>query len=85
MSRIVDLIQGSPEWHQYRATHFNASDAAAMLGLSPHESRADLLRRMALGETTEVSPAQQRVFDRGHEYEATARPWVFLGKSPRPH
>ena len=76
MSRIVDLIQGSNEWHQYRATHFNASDAAAMLGLSPHESRADLLRRTALGETPEVSPAQQRVFDRGHEYEATARPWA---------
>ena len=76
MSRIVDLIQGSPEWHEYRVTHLNASDAAAMLGLSPHESRADLLRRMALGETPEVSPAQQRVFDRGHEYEATARPWA---------
>lgn len=76
MSRISDLIQGTPEWHQYRATHFNASDAAAMLGLSPHESRADLLRRMALGDTPEVSPAQQRVFDRGHEYEDTARPWA---------
>ncbi|MFW6342487.1 MAG: lambda-exonuclease family protein, partial [Halothiobacillaceae bacterium] len=76
MSRIVDLVQGSPEWHAYRATHFNASDAAAMLGLSPHESRGDLLRRMALGQTPDVSPAQQRVFDRGHEFEAQARPWA---------
>ncbi|MFP4104858.1 MAG: lambda-exonuclease family protein [Phycisphaerae bacterium] len=76
MSRIVDLIQGSPEWHAYRAKHFNASDAASMLGISLYESRGDLLRRMALGQTPEVSPAQQRVFDRGHEFEAIARPWA---------
>ena len=41
--QIVQLTQGSPEWHAHRAKHFNASDAAAMLGISPYMSRDELL------------------------------------------
>lgn len=74
MSKIVNVIQGSPEWLQHRATHFNASDAPAMLGISSYKSRSDLLKEKATGITGEVDAQTQARFDRGHELEAIARP-----------
>lgn len=71
---ILNLVQGTPEWHAHRAKSFNASDAAAMLGVSPHKTRAQLLEERATGITPEVSEYQQRIFDAGHEAEAYARP-----------
>lgn len=69
-----DLIQGSPEWLAYRAQHFNASDAPAMLGCSAYKSRSDLIAELATGLTAEVDAGTQRRFDDGHHYEALARP-----------
>ena len=69
-----NLVQGSPEWHAHRASHFNASDAAAMLGLSPYKTRDQLLAEKASGITPEVDAETQARFDRGHELEAQARP-----------
>jgi putative phage-type endonuclease len=69
-----ELIQGSPEWHAYRAEHFNASDAPAMLGLSPYKSRSELLHEMATGQVKVVDAGTQRRFDDGHRFEALARP-----------
>lgn len=69
-----DLIQGSPEWHAHRLTHFNASDAPAMMGVSPYETRSELLHRLYTGITKEVDAATQRRFDDGHRFEALARP-----------
>jgi len=40
--KTVDLIQGTDSWIQHRAQHWNASDAPAMLGVSPYKSRAEL-------------------------------------------
>lgn len=72
--KLLNLIQGTPEWHQHRATHFNASDAPAMLGVSPYKPRAELLRELATGIVPEVDSATQRRFDAGHRAEAFARP-----------
>lgn len=69
-----DLVQGSPAWHAYRATHFNASDAPAMLGCSPYKSRSQLLHELYTGHAPEVDAATQRRFDDGHRFEALARP-----------
>ncbi|ADE12177.1 lambda-exonuclease family protein [Sideroxydans lithotrophicus] len=69
-----DFLQGSPEWHAHRATHFNASDAPAMLGISPYKTRSQLLDELATGITPEVDEATQRRFDDGHRFEALARP-----------
>lgn len=71
-----NLVQGSPEWHAHRASHFNASDAAAMLGLSPYKTREQLLAEKASGITPEIDAGTQARFDKGHEYEAQARPWA---------
>jgi len=72
--KTVDLIQGTLEWHQHRATHFNASDAPAMLGVSKYKTRSQLLKEMATGIIDEVDAATQRRFDDGHRFEALARP-----------
>lgn len=69
-----DLHQGSPQWHAYRASHDNASDAPAMLGCSTYKTRNQLLAERATGITPEVDAATQRLFDSGHRFEALARP-----------
>lgn len=74
--KTLDLIQGSEEWQSARAKYFTASEAPAMLGLSKYQSRQELLRQKATGHAPEVSEQKQRLFDRGHEAEAAARPIV---------
>ena len=71
-----NLVQGSDEWRAHRAAHFNASEAAAMLGISPYMTRAELLRQKATGIAPEVDAATQRRFDDGHRYEEQAREWA---------
>lgn len=69
-----NLIQGSPEWLAYRAQHFNASDAPAMMGVSPYKTRAELLRELHTGVPAEITVDTQKRFDNGHRAEALARP-----------
>ncbi|ROH87968.1 endonuclease [Pseudomethylobacillus aquaticus] len=71
---IRNLTQGSPEWHAHRAQHFNASDAPAMMGVSPYKTRSELLHQYATGIAPEVDEYTQRRFDDGHRSEALARP-----------
>lgn len=68
-----DLIQGSPEWHAHRRNHFNASEAAAMLGISPYLSRSDLIRQKATGIDPKHGSTTQALFQAGHDAEAAAR------------
>ncbi|MDB5988889.1 MAG: hypothetical protein JWQ10_292 [Herbaspirillum sp.] len=74
---IHDLVQGSPEWQQFRLTHFGASEAAAMLGISPKVKRTELLHMKHTGTAKEFSDwVQANILDYGHEVEALARPLV---------
>ena len=72
--KILNLIQGSPEWHAIRATRFTASEAPAMMGVSKYQTRTQLLDQKATGLVPEVDEYQQRIFDKGHAAEAAARP-----------
>ena len=72
--QTVNLIQGSPQWHEHRRNHFNASDAPAMMGESSYKTRTQLLHELKTGITPEVDAATQRRFDDGHRVEALARP-----------
>ncbi|PHS44292.1 MAG: homogentisate 1,2-dioxygenase [Alteromonas sp.] len=74
MNFLTDLVQGSKEWLEVRKNYFTASEAAAMLGLSKYTSRSDLLKQKATGVTPEVTPSQQRLFNKGHATEEVARP-----------
>ena len=71
---VHGVIQGSVEWGALRASCFTASEAPAMAGVSKYQTRSDLLNLKYTGEVPEVSPAQQRLFDKGHAYEESARP-----------
>ncbi|MBH1591931.1 YqaJ viral recombinase family protein [Stenotrophomonas maltophilia] len=70
----VELIQGTPEWHAHRASHFNASDAPAMMGCSPYKTRSQLVREFATGATIEHDAATLQRFADGHRFEDLARP-----------
>ncbi len=72
--KTVDLIQGTPAWHEHRSRYWNASDAPAMLGASPYKTRAQLLRELATGVTPDVDAATQERFNAGHRFEELARP-----------
>src|SRR5688572_971142 len=72
--QIITVAQGSAEWHAHRATHFNASDAPAMLGCSPYTTRTALLQQKRTGVAPEVDAGTQKRFDDGHRFERLARP-----------
>lgn len=74
MKIITDMVQGSDAWHAHRAEHFNASDAPAMMGCSQYSSRQDLLRELATGIKPAINATTQSIFDKGHLFEALARP-----------
>ncbi len=71
--KLINVQQGSAEWHQARANAFTASEAPAMMGNSKYLSRNDLLKQKATGITPEVTEMQQRIFDKGHAAEDSAR------------
>ncbi len=69
----LSVTQGSPEWHAARAKCFNASEAPAMMGVSPYKTRSALIAEKATGIIPEVDAATQSRFDMGHMTEALAR------------
>lgn len=67
----VYLDQGSPEWHDYRAAHFNASEAGAVMGIGRFKPR-NMVELLAVrrGELViKTTPAMTR----GNDMEAVAR------------
>jgi predicted phage-related endonuclease len=71
---VLNLTQGTTEWKAHRASHFNASDAPAMMGSSPNKGRHELVKELASGIERDFSSyVQERVLDKGHTFEAHAR------------
>ena len=70
------VAQGTQQWLDLRANHFTASEAAAMMGDSKYQSRQALLAEKTTGIRKEITPAQQKIFDKGHAAEAAARPLI---------
>lgn len=76
MKKVHNILQGSKEWHAFRSEHFGASEAGAMLGMSPYKTRTQLLNEKKTGLVPDVDQSTQRIFDKGHAVEALARPIV---------
>lgn len=68
------LTPGSRQWQDHRLSYHNASETAAMLGVSPYMTREELKRAKKYGIWPETSAWTQRIYDDGHENEALARP-----------
>jgi len=82
-----NFVQGSPEWHAHRATHYNASDAPAMMGCDPHRTRTQFMHEMHTGITRKFSNyVQDNILDAGHRFEALARPLaaIIIGETLYP-
>ena len=73
---LLNVLQGSEQWHEVRGKCFTASEAPAMMGASKYMTRDQLLHQKATGERPEISPGQQALFDRGHAAEASIRPVI---------
>jgi putative phage-type endonuclease len=52
-----------------RNEYIGSSDAAAILGLSPWQSEFMLYQKKIGEYTEEITPAKQKIFDRGHRWE----------------
>jgi len=65
--------QGTAEWLALRAGYFTASEASAMMGVSKYQTRSDLIKKKSTGIADDIDENTQRLFDRGHATEATAR------------
>ncbi|MDT3680818.1 MAG: YqaJ viral recombinase family protein [Burkholderiaceae bacterium] len=57
MARIVKLVQGSPEWHEHRLAHRNASETPAVLGFSPYTTPLQLWEQRTGRSTVEMTAA----------------------------
>ncbi len=76
MSMInLNVQQGSQEWLDARLSAFNASEAPVMMGCHPNMTRDELLEAKATCNPKTYSDfVEKRVFAKGHETEAKARP-----------
>ncbi|MEV8623369.1 lambda-exonuclease family protein [Streptomyces sp. NPDC051079] len=63
---------GSPEWHAARATGIGGSEIAAVVGLSPHESRFSLWHRKK-GLIAPVEETEVMYWGKAHEPSIAAR------------
>lgn len=71
--KIVNVAQGTPEWHKLRDQHNTASEAPIMMGVSRHMSRDELLKMKAVGNYDELHKFVQGLYDAGHATEQMAR------------
>lgn len=70
----VGLTQGSPEWHEHRRKHFNASEAGAVIGVNPWFPHNP-------AELFDLKTGVKDVFENsamayGSAMEAEARTWI---------
>lgn len=72
--KLHSVTQGTKSWHDLRDKHFSASEAAAVMGDHKYMSRDELMAQYATGIKPEITPQQQKLFDKGHASEAGARP-----------
>jgi len=73
---IIDLVQGSPEWHAFRADHYPASEAPVVMGAGKFDPKTvDDLALVRLGaKTIETSDYQEEViYGSGHRMEYYGR------------
>lgn len=72
--KIVKVRQGSPEWVALRINHLCASDAPAMMGVSKHTKRSELVRMKATGDVKEFSEWEKKnLLEKGQGVEPKTR------------
>jgi putative phage-type endonuclease len=67
--KIINVKNGSPEWHDWRKTGIGGSDIAAIMGVCPFRTRDDVLKDKLGINVNKPNEAMQR----GIKYEPEAR------------
>jgi len=67
--KIIELLQGSTQWHEFRRLHIGASESAAILGLSIYKTPLKVWEEKVLGWMEPMNANMQR----GVELEPLAR------------
>lgn len=67
--RLIDLVQGSKEWKEFRRKGIGASDASVIMGLNPWKTPRQLWEQKINGTEDETNYAMQR----GTDLEPIAR------------
>ncbi len=70
---FIDVEQGSDEWLELRRSHFTASEAPVIMGVSPYKTMEKLLYEKKTGFVAEFCENTKELFARGHLYEKMAR------------
>lgn len=72
--RIVTAKQGGKDWHAWRGKGLGASDAPAVMGVSPYSTRFELwAEKTGLIPRGEMNPFAVAAMRRGNELEPVAR------------
>lgn len=67
--KIYEVIQGTPEWHQFRQKHIGASESGIILGFNPWRNVVQLWEEKTLGWEQPMNEAMAR----GQKLEHLAR------------
>lgn len=71
---IVDLVQGTEEWHAWRRSGTGGSDAPVVLGISPYKTPLQLYREKVNEPTfAEEDESNEFIFAKGHKVESLIR------------
>jgi len=70
--QLLNVEQGSPEWHAERAKRIGASEIAATLGKSPYYTERELWL-FKKGMVPEWFVQDEYIFDKGHRFEEKMR------------
>lgn len=70
--KIIDLVQGTPQWLKWRQDGIGASEIAILMGIHPTKTPLMLFNEKLHGEETFVNTAMRE----GNEQEPLARAWL---------
>ena len=86
MNALYKMQQGTPEWHEHRARYRNASETAAVMGVSPWQTpynlwlvktgRKEVKETEAMRHGTATEPAARATFE--HETALIMQPLVVV-------
>lgn len=72
MGKMIELIPGTPDWHEYRASRIGASDSSVIMGISPYKTEKQLYDEKIMGVRQADNPSMKR----GREREQEAIKWA---------
>lgn len=74
--KILDLVQGSPEWLNARYDYITASDVPVLFDLSPYKTTLQLFEEKCMRVEAPKDKSKETLFAIGHSAEVAGRKWL---------